>query len=391
MKKISILSILLFLGAAQMHSISNNVDLLMVLAYKNAQIFNDAILSDNDDVNAVILLQAMKDSIDFDKSAKAQLASTKPGMFSAGKLLDPAKIKQQIDALEDRIETLNRHIKAFEKNGVTAVEKPKVDARRRERRDAKEQLALLQQEQKDLAINAASNAEAAATLQKLIEQNALAFEHSLETYIANFGQIYSDKINDKVMHVISSKYSRDMAITPKEYNQLVATLNNAVPQFDAVANITIENHEISHDVKVSEILAFIKNKPLSSSSYSSYAQYAAVGLAVAGVAIGAVAINNYRQGKDLTDLSDVQAAYDAALTSTNDTIKSLWNMMGFTTNAEITDAIAASAEQSETAANESLFGRLANATSSVGAQLSNLKSSLGGQLPSWGYQQADAN
>lgn len=300
MKKIKALSLIILCASAQIDSVaSSNAELSLVLTYQALDNFARAVASDRDDIGALNFLDIMQKSIVFDAQQKQQIAATKDGYLSKGVALDPKKVVAQNQELQGRIETLNKNIKAFEKGGVTAIEKKKVDARRAERKSdiatvAQNQAALAQQISVENQIKIAEG---------LLVQNQLAFEQALESYINTFGQVYQ---NNRSL-VISSKYSQSMPITPKEYAQLIATLKNASNQFGSSILITL-NLEDAAPASIKDVTRYISNMAPAGASWKSYAGYALAATAVTAAAIAAVAVaSNVSQGKNWNDISDAQA------------------------------------------------------------------------------------
>ncbi len=300
MKKIKALSLIILCASAQIDSVaSSNAELSLVLTYQALDNFARAVASDRDDIGALNFLDIMQKSITFDAQQKQQIAATQDGYLSKGVALDPKKVVAQNQELQARIDTLNKNIKAFEKGGVTAVEKKKVDARRAER---KSDMATIAQSQAALAqqISAENQIKIA---QGLLVQNQLAFEQALESYINAFGQVYQN--NGSL--VISSKYSQNMPITPKEYAQLIATLKNASNQFGSSVLITL-NFAHAAPASIKDVTNYVSNMAPAGASWKSYAGYALAATAVTAAAIAAVAIaSNVSQGKNWNDTSDAQA------------------------------------------------------------------------------------
>jgi hypothetical protein len=310
MKKIKVLSLFMLLASAQINSVAQtNPELAFILSYQALDNFARTISSDRDDVGALQLLDFMKNCIAFDAQQKQQIAAAKDGYLAKGTPLDPVKIAAQNKELQARIETLDHNIKEFKKGGITPKENKKVDNRRQER---KEKEALIKKNQAALAAQNAAMADAeqkAQAAQALIDQNELAFEQALESYIYSFGQAYAKNASI----VISSKYNKEMPITPKEYAQLVATLKNAANQFGSSVMITLDLDNAA-PANIQDVISYINNMAPASASFLSYAGYALAATAVTAAVIAAAAVSyNVYQGKDWNDTSDAQDAYNTGL------------------------------------------------------------------------------
>ncbi len=330
MKKIKALSLLMLFASAQIDSVAaTNPELAFVLSYQALDNFARTVSSDRDDIGALQLLDFMNKSISFDAQQKQQIAAAQDGYLSKGTPLDPAKIAAQNKELQARIETLNHNIKAFEKGGVTAVEKARVDRRRSERR---QKMAAISQNQAALDAQNAAKADVdkkTQAAQALIDQNELAFEQALESYIESFGQVYVNKGSI----VISSKYNKEMPITPKEYAQLVATLKNASSQFGSAVSINL-NLDSSAPASIKDVVGYVGNMAPAGASYLSYAGYALAATAVAAAAIAAVSIGSkmYYDDKGFMDAAQ-STGQDASVLFNSGVVKAQDAGKAFATSA----------------------------------------------------------
>ena len=305
MKKIQVLSLFLLLACGQIYG-SANAELSFILAYQNIDTFNKSISAGNDDMQAVALLNAMSECIAFDQQQVAALKSAQGNMLFKGKPVDPAQVEAANAKLQARIKKLNNNMSAYKKGGVVEWEKDKFKARKKEKKNKQEQLAA----------NQAALSEQ-DSINNLREQNAIALDDAIESYIATFGQCYAQA---GTMYgssiVISSDQDQKVAITPNEYNQLVSTLQNAASQFPSIM-ITLDMVDSDQDMQasISDVTSYIKNMPVTTGSWAMFALKSAVTAAViAGTAI--VGYNLY-QGEEwnssraIDDAMDTQAGQQA--------------------------------------------------------------------------------
>ena len=305
MKKIKALSLLMLLGSAQLDSAAaTNPELAFVLSYQALDNFARTVSSDLDDNGATQLLNFMTVAISFDAQQKQQLAASQDGYLSKGTPIDPQNIAAQNKQLQARIGVLNANIKALQSSNKTmAVAHSQKIADRKKSRDAGQ--AQLQRNMKSLATQNA--------VQSLIAQNQLAFEQALETYIASFGQVYANQGSI----VISSKYNKEMPITPKEYAQFVATLKNASSQFGSAVTINL-NLNNAAPATIKDVIGYVGNMAPAGASYLSYAGYALAATALTAAAIATVAaVTNLKQDKDWYDTNN---AYNNAMNLGNGTM-----------------------------------------------------------------------
>ena len=338
MKNINALSLFLFLASAEVYTGSNPM-LGLVLASKVAsQSLNPAVESGNDNAAAEAYLAVMNESIEAAKELQTDLNNV-PGTFLYdGTPLNQAKIEKANKDLAARGESLQNQLNKDNHNinklgSIQSWEKKKVGRYRRDRRNHQDEIAanLAQIEANKVALKAASakkadnleeqavEAEAnkdAVNLQ--IEANELVFDEALEAYILAFGQVskkagtlYGDSV------VISSNRDVKMAITPKQYTELVATLNKANSQFGADIEIALPSDEVE-TATIAEVTSYIGNMPLESSAYASFAKYSLAATVGTGVLIaGATVGYNLYQGKEWNDMEDVGNAYSAVKDEAN--------------------------------------------------------------------------
>lgn len=288
MKKIKVLFCILTISQLRLYADNYaNPELNLIFAALNAATFQGVVQADGEDSIALKFLNTMEKSIEYDQEQKNDLAATQSGYFSSATPLNPAKIKAQNKQLEASIKKLNANINAFEKNGVVAWEKQKVDARRSQRNAEQEQL------NKNLAALQINQNGGVQAVQALIAKNELVFEQALESYIGSFGQCFVQ--NGSI--VISSKYSKLMPITPKEYTQLVALLKVAQAQFGSNISINLSLKNAA-PATIADIARYIGNMAPAGSSWLSYAKYAVGITAGVAAAIGAAAVvYNVGQGQ----------------------------------------------------------------------------------------------
>ena len=331
MKNINALSLFLLLTSTQTYSAANPM-LGFILASKVTKNLNSAVVSANDNAAAKELLAIMNASIDSAKNLENDLNNVQ-GTFLYNEVpLDEAKIEQENKNLAAReaelkkeIDRLSGNIKSYEKGGITAWERKKVNNRREDRRKHQDEITanLAKIAANNTLLKKADNVEAIAEANKnainlQIEQNELNFDEALETYIVSFGQVYKKEgtlYGSSI--VISSDYDRNIAITPKNYNELVATLNKADKQFGSNIEITLPSEEVE-PATIKEVANYVGNMPLASSAYASYAKYtlaATVGTAAA-IAGTAIAYNLY-QGKEWNDMEDVSNVYSEVAAQAN--------------------------------------------------------------------------
>ncbi len=310
MKKIKVLSLLMLLASARIFGDQYaNPELSLVLSYQALDNFARTIASDRDDVGALQLLSVMKDSIAFDAQAKQQLANVKDGYLTKGTPLDPVKISAQNKLLQARMASLNQNIDAITNGSVNFNDANSANS-----------------SAANIVINNPEQANVAA--QALIDQNELIIEQALAAYFGLFGQVYAK--NGSI--VISSKYSQNMPITPKEYAQLVATLKNAASQFGSAVMIKLDLDNAA-PASIKDVVKYVGNMAPANASWKSYAAYGAAALAIGAATIAAVAIgSNLQQGKDWNDTSDALAAYNNGMSyvqpginSANSGVQSAWS------------------------------------------------------------------
>ncbi|MDP3788702.1 MAG: hypothetical protein Q8Q60_05310 [Candidatus Chromulinivorax sp.] len=326
MKNTKVLSLLLLLASTQMYSFAAvaNPDLLFVQACQTLKKLEIDIQWDSDGVGAIQLLDIANKCIDYDVNQQKSLDASKNTFLYKGVPLDLAKIEAENKNLQNDLKNIKNSIHRLD-DAYTA-NKGKIKDRKRDRTRKEKQL---DENKAAIAANAAAMTTAQtaeATIKVLREKNALAFEDAIESYIALYGQCYSSGSMWGSSTVISSKYDDNIAITPNEYNQLVATLQNAVAPFN---NVTLElSSDQDMHVNVSQILGFLANmKPAANRSWAQFGMNVGIGAAIAAGAIVAIgAASNAYQGKDLLDTGDASAllnsgvsnvsnAYDAAINS----------------------------------------------------------------------------
>jgi hypothetical protein len=301
----------------------HNSELGFIFAVECANTLVQTVLSDSDDVIALKLLQTMNDSITFDATQKKALASSQNSFLYKGVPLDPAKIQAQHKILKKQIDNYNKDIKELKvsNNTLMPIHKKTIKEREHDRNETQQQLNdtwaiintyaiqypelvhnIIQQLFDHLAtMNVSSPYEIQANVDSvnllmLISKNQLAFEQALESYINFFGQCYTQagSVYGSTT-IISSKYNQDMPITPKEYTQLVTTLNNAYSQFGSAVTITLPLNN-STPATIQDVANYINNKSPQSSSFATYASYglAAAATATAAIAASAIAYNMYQ-------------------------------------------------------------------------------------------------
>ena len=331
MKNINALSLFLLLTSTQTYSAANPM-LGFILASKVTKNLNSAVVSANDNAAAKELLAIMNASIDSAKNLENDLNNVQGTFLYNGVPLDETKIEQENknlaareDVLEKEINRLNSNISKYKKGGIMPHERKKVNNRRAEIGRHKDEIKanLNKISANNAALKKADNVEALAESNKeainlQIEENELDFDLALETYILSFGQVYKKEgtlYGSSI--VISSDYDRNIAITPKNYNELVATLNKADKQFGSNIEITLPSEEVE-PATIKEVASYIGNMAPASSAYASYAKYtlaATVGTAAA-IAGTAVAYNLY-QGKEWNDMEDISNVYSEVADQAN--------------------------------------------------------------------------
>lgn len=295
MKNMKILSLFLLLASAKMYGAAlANPDLGFILSYQISVEFNQQSSFDRDDVAALKLLTTMSDALASDISIKKQISDTTDRFLRRGVPLDPAQIAAQNKELQDRISTLDHNLKEFRKNGVLPHERDKYNRRKKEREEKKDALAA----------NIA-DADNMTKAKGLLAQNSLVYEQALESYLASFGQCYQQ---DGMM-IISSRYKKDLPITPKEFNQFIAVLQNGYKQFGADIKVDLPLAK-APQVSIQDVINYMNNMPVPAQgwSYSSYAKAAGLAAAIAGAAY--VGYNIY-EGKDWNDTSNAANMYNA--------------------------------------------------------------------------------
>jgi hypothetical protein len=305
MKKIQVLSLFLLLACGQIYG-SANAELAFILAYQDIDAFKKNIFADNDDMHASSLINSMKECIAFDKEQQNAIKASINGTFFNGKPIDPAQVAAADAKLQARIKTLNNHISDYKKGGVSASEKNNVHARRKNKQNKKDELAGNQ-----------SVLSAQDSINNLRAQNALALNDAIESYIATFGQCYvkpGSVYGSSI--VISSDQDKNLAITPQEYNNLVATLQSAAAQFPSIM-ITLDMVDSDQEMQasISDTVSYIQNMPVSSGSWTSFILKSTVAAAVI-TATAIVGYNLYNgedwnSSKAINDAMDTQAGQQA--------------------------------------------------------------------------------
>ena len=300
MKNINVLSLLTLLAFGQIYG-SASPDISFISAYRAIDELTRNISSDNDDADALNLLQAINNSIAFDVAQKQTLNAAKNTYLYNGTPLDPAKINANHKELQNNINVLNSLVKKLHKSKNN---NNRLNNNQNSRNQAQANL--------DATIDAINANQSSMTIdqagQKMIAalraKNALISEQAIESYVGSLGQCYTKQGTI----VISSKYNQNLPITPKEFNQLITTLHNAFSQFGPNVMITLELQG-SGPVTIEDVVKSINNMPLSSSSYASWALFGlkAAAVTAATVAAGAIAYNVY-QGKNWNDTTDAQNA-----------------------------------------------------------------------------------
>lgn len=302
MKKINAISLLFLLASAQMYGITQaGADLAFVLACQAADSFYDVTESDADDIIAVQIIEFMNNCIATDANLKEELAASVNGYLFKGKPLDPLAIAAQDKKLQDSIKNYNNNIKKLKGSNKTLapVHKGKINSRQNARDDQKAKL-----KENLTAIQANTTAENVAKanadmINNLIEQNQLSLDQAIEYYIATFGQCYTlpGSVYGSSI-VISSRYNKNMPITPNEYNDLVSSLNQASSQFGSTISIQLALGDNGVDATIKDVAGYVSKMAPSSASYSTYAF---VGLGTAAAIVSAMAYNINAQGKDWSD------------------------------------------------------------------------------------------
>jgi hypothetical protein len=327
MKNISVLSLLLLFASTQMDAMTANPDLLFGLAYQTIDKLNKDIASGNDDLGALQLLDVMNNCIAFDADQQKALDNAKNTYLYNGVPLDLAKIAADDKKLNADIKNYNKDIdklsnssKADVLHTLAVANKNKIKDRKKAR-DAKQ--AQLNKNMAAIKANQAgmTTAQSAqAAIKVLRAQNALAFEHALESYISLYGQCYAKSGNMwGSSTIISSKYDQNTAITPREYSQLVTTLQNAVSPFGSTVTIALAIEDSAH-VSISDVAGYINNMQ-PSRSWASFGINVGIGAAIAGTAVVAiVAASNMYQKKSPTDLGDVSNILSNAQATANNLV-----------------------------------------------------------------------
>lgn len=336
MKKISVLSLFMVFASTQIYSSANNPPLAFIIACNAAEGLYNAINQDKENAEADTLLAIMQSAVTQNTSLKAQLAAAKDGYISKGTPLDTAKIEAENKDLQENIKRLDDSNDRLKKNGINVAERKKIDSRRADIKIAK---AKYEANMKALKANAdeqnaqdKAKAEAdanAAAVQSLLVQNAATFEQTVENYIASLGQVYqqSGRVYGATT-IISSHLKQDMPITPKQYNQLIATLVqgkkiNPNMAIDLMIN-TDSDKQVQKTASLDDVVSYIKNMPLTSTSYSTYAMYT---LLTAGVIAGSIALSNWSEGKDLTDTTKIMNAATLGMSKIQDIKDGAYNIM----------------------------------------------------------------
>jgi len=333
MKNIKFLSILALLTANQLYS-SANPSLYFALAAQTSNALSESIILETQDKTAQSLIAAMNNYIQFDKDVEAQM----PGLFDyiTGSTADIASLKASADKNKSDYERFKSSIKKMEKSGggITAGEKKNVNRRRNDRDDAKKDL------EKDLAAIERKTASMKSKQDKINEltalqkQNILSFEQALDDYITEFGMFSAQPgtlFGETI--IISSNYDQNAPITPKQYNNLLETLDNAIKQFETIdsedGRVTSENIMVTLDnsfdgaEKAVNLVNIVKgiNKISLGDGFviSNYlpSNYVLAGLVGAAAITGlALAGYNYSQGLDLLDSQVINEFFNFIQTNT---------------------------------------------------------------------------
>lgn len=298
MKNINVLSLLTLLAFGQIYG-GAAPDISFISAYRAIDELTKTISSDNDDAVALNLLQIMNICIAFDLAQQQALKATQDTFMFKGTPLDSAKIAAAHKELQSNINASNSHIKKLSKSKNN---NNKLNNNQQARNEAQANLdatiAAINENQSSMTVAQAGQKKIGA----LRAKNALVLEQAIESYVGSLGQCYTKQ----GVVVISSKYNQNLPITPKEFNQLITTLNNSFSQFGSNVMITLELQG-SAPVTIDNVAKSINNMPLSSSSYASWALFGlkAAAVTAATVAAGAIAYNVY-QGKNWNDTTDAQ-------------------------------------------------------------------------------------
>ncbi|MBV8661292.1 MAG: hypothetical protein JO129_04060 [Candidatus Dependentiae bacterium] len=313
MKNMNVLSLFILLSSAQIYSTYANPQLLFVFAAQAANILDETAVSDTEDSVAVGIINTMNSCISLDQNLQAQLKSAQGGMLYGGTPINVAAIKKANQQLENAINGYNSNLKKLRGAGGTAAtaNRAKINAETKHRNEKQKQLAT---NQAVLQANTTAQGKI-ASLNTTVQQNMLAFEQALETYIATFGQCYikSGSVYGSTT-IISSKDNIGEPITPKEYAQLIKTLQAAATQFGSNVTVTLAiNGGSTATANISNVISYMNNMSPSSASYLTYAAYGLGAVAATAALIaGANAAYNYSQGQSLTDTTAVQNALAGA-------------------------------------------------------------------------------
>lgn len=161
-------------------------------------------------------------------------------------------------------------------------------------------------------------------VQSLLAQQVATFKNTVEQYITSLGQVYQQPgtVYGKTI-IIASRLKKDMPITPKEYQQLINTLQQGASQLGNTISIQLTINDSTTNASLQDVVSYIKNMPLTSTSYTTYAMYTV--LAAATIA-GAIAAYNGYQNKDWYDTSVLQTLYTNVESSIKNTGEGLSNL-----------------------------------------------------------------
>lgn len=374
MKNMNVLTLLLLLASTQIYS-KVNPELQLIFASQAVDELNKSVSFDNDNIRATELLNDMKDCLAFHATHTKDLANTQNIFKSIP--LDSDKLQKSSTDLEARIKTLDDHIDKLDDHGMAVAHKGKIKNRKESRKKAQEELDanLKAIEANDNKLNEAEKNK--AKINNLIAQNALAFDGAVESYFASFAQYYAKpgSVYGQSI-VISSKYNQNMSITPKKYNELIATLQNGYKAFGSSITIDLGLSNVA-PLTLDKVITSIQNMPLSSSSYLSYAGYGLAGIAITAALIGGAAIaSNTYQGKDWNDTTDAINTWNAGVTNVNAGVaqaqaagQTVYNNAINSQAAQTASAAIAQAQAAgQTAYNNVINSQAGQATASVIAQ-----------------------
>lgn len=318
MKKINVLSLFILLSFAQMYAsasvngANSNPQLLFVLAAQAANVLDEQSISDSEDVVAAGIIQSMNKFISIDKNLQKQLQAAQAGTFFNGKPINAADLEKADNDLQNAINGYNSNLKKLRGKGGAAAgaNKSKID-KETKNRNAKQ--AQLDANKVTLQSNATAQGKI-ASLNTTIQQNALAFEQALETYISRLGLSYakSGSVYGSTT-IIASKDNANEPITPKEYAQLIKTLQAAASEFGSNVTITLALQDGSKiKASISDVVSYMNNMSPSSASYLTFTNVGLGAVAAVAAAIGANALVNYSQGNALIDTTNLQNLGNAA-------------------------------------------------------------------------------